>query len=216
MSARTDVTTQESFLGRLDRVRSQAGIKRHSQQSQRWYINKLRALGSSRAFRKLQDEAKEQRTIRRKPNQGYMYTYRYQPKHAATLPYWDRYPLILMLEAYSDGFLGLNLHYCPPKLRATLLDTLMEYMTDKDWERATRFGISYQLVKGYPIVEPLLKRYLYSHITSNIVMIPSNEWEGAIFLPLQQFQKKPASFVWSQSVQKAKLTNYKRKLRRKF
>ena len=46
----------------------------------------------------------------------------YDPKFKKTLPYYDTFPLVLPLETYNDGFLGINMHYLPIPLRVNLLD----------------------------------------------------------------------------------------------
>ena len=40
-----------------------------------------------------------------------MYFFRYDPKFRTTLPMFDKYPLVIVVERYTDGFLGLNMHY---------------------------------------------------------------------------------------------------------
>ena len=37
------------------------------------------------------------------------------------------------------------------------------------------------------------------HVRSNTVRIDADEWEIAIFLPVERFQKRSKSYVWSQS-----------------
>ena len=37
---------------------------------------------------------------------GKMYFYSYDPKLKDVLPYYDRFPLVIPIENYSDGFLG--------------------------------------------------------------------------------------------------------------
>ena len=39
---------------------------------------------------------------------GNMYFFRYDPKYKATLPVYDKYPLAIVIERYTDGFLGLT------------------------------------------------------------------------------------------------------------
>ena len=58
------------------------------------------------------------------PTIGEMYMFSYDPKYKDVLPYYDMYPLVIPIEMYADGFLGLNLHYLPPLARARLLDSL--------------------------------------------------------------------------------------------
>ena len=57
---------------------------------------------------------------------GNLYMFFYDPKTKEDLPYWDKFPMVLVLENYSDGFLGLNLHYLPPKFRVAFLTKLMK------------------------------------------------------------------------------------------
>ena len=56
----------------------------------------------------------------------------YGPKHAKKLPYYDTFPLVLPLERYSDGFLGMNFHYLPIPLRMKLLDKIFDF-AGGDW-----------------------------------------------------------------------------------
>ena len=58
---------------------------------------------------------------------GKLFCFYYDPKGKADLPYYDRFPLVLVLEKYNDGFLGLNLHYLPIKYRVAFLDKLLQY-----------------------------------------------------------------------------------------
>ena len=47
-------------------------------------------------------------------------------KHKETLPFYDSFPLVIIIGKAKGGFLGMNLHYLPPTLRAKFLDALME------------------------------------------------------------------------------------------
>ena len=55
---------------------------------------------------------------------GGMYLFSYNPKTKAKLPYYDRFPLAIPIEPYSNGFLGLNLHYLKPQYRVVILKAL--------------------------------------------------------------------------------------------
>ena len=55
---------------------------------------------------------------------GHMYFFFYDPKTKDKLPYYDRFPLVIPIQKYNDGFLGVNLHYIHPKHRIILLDKL--------------------------------------------------------------------------------------------
>ena len=68
------------------------------------------------------------------PMLGNMYLFSYDPKTKETLPYYDRFPLIIPFRpsvvsgkaGSGPGFYGLNLHYIPPRLRARLMDALYD------------------------------------------------------------------------------------------
>jgi len=120
---------------------------------------------------------------------GRMYFFRYDPKGKATLPVYDRFPLVLPIDMYPDGFLGLNLHYLDPYNRLYLLDLLHDFINNDKYDDSTRFKLAYDTLQGskrYKIIEPCLKRYLFSHIKSSLVYIEPDSWETAVFLPTER------------------------------
>lgn len=128
---------------------------------------------------------------------GEMYFYRYDAKHKDTLPYWDMYPLIFPFNTYSDGFIGINLHYLHPLVRAKLLDALQ-----KVGGKRNKMMLSWEILKGssqISLVKPCVKRYLYSHVKSPMVAIEKKDWLAASLMPTQSFQKKSAEYVWRQA-----------------
>ena len=133
---------------------------------------------------------------------GKMFMYFYDAKTKETLPYWDKFPLIFVVELYEDGWLGMNLHYLPLLLRIKLFDKLLQYADNKSLSRIDQLRLSYGLLKAvsqFPEVKPTLKRYLSEHVKSELLKIEPVDWEIAIFLPLQKFQKAPQEKVWSDS-----------------
>ena len=42
---------------------------------------------------------------------GRLNMFLYDPKYKDKLPYYDVFPLVLPIQRYSDGFLGINFHY---------------------------------------------------------------------------------------------------------
>lgn len=133
---------------------------------------------------------------------GCMYLFSYIAKHADTLPYWDRYPVIFPVEIYDDGFLGINLHYLPHVMRAKLMDALMELAFNNKYDKNYRLRISYELLKSfskYKYFKPCVKRYLYKQLRSRYYLIDWKEWSIAVFLPLERFQKMSKEHVWEES-----------------
>jgi len=131
-----------------------------------------------------------------------MYFFAYDPKHKETLPYYDMFPLILPVEKYSDGFLGINFHYLYPKERAVLLDQLMRFANNKNMDETTRIKLSYQSLGSftrYKRAKPCLHRYLTSFMKSQMVLVPPADWGTALFLPVERFRKMNKTAVWAES-----------------
>lgn len=130
---------------------------------------------------------------------GGMFVFSYDAKHKDTLPYWDALPLVIPIEIYKDGFLGLNLHYLPPRLREQLINKLMEYKRRSGTPRAY-MKLSYSMLSSAvksKLFEPCIHRYLTSHIRSNIIKVHEDAWRNATMLPVQKFQKTTAHKVWT-------------------
>jgi len=133
---------------------------------------------------------------------GRMYFFVYNPKHKATLPYYDMFPLVLPVERYSDGFLGINFHYLSPKDRAVLLDEIKIFANDKTLKETTRIRLTYDMLRGFTKfrrAKPCLKRYLTTYMKTQFIPVLPDEWGPAIFLPLENFKKKSKAGVWQES-----------------
>jgi hypothetical protein len=197
----------ETLLQKLERSASQKSFEKFSKQSFQWYKDRVRTLGGDRTRRELLKDAQAARRFRASPRPGYMYTFIYDAKHKDTLPYFDAFPLIIMVGPAEGGFTGLNLHYLPPKYRALLFDELLKVMNNSSYTDRTKLNITYQLLNAsakYKLFKPTFKRYLMDHMQSKLVFIPSSEWEAAMFLPIADFQGASNSKVWSDSLFKAK------------
>jgi hypothetical protein len=126
----------------------------------------------------------------------------YDPKTKETLPYYDSFPLTIIVDAAPGGFTGLNLHYLPMVLRAKFLDALMDITDDKKYDENTKFNMSYSMLKrasSMKYFKPCFKRYLTANVKSRFAKVPAPEWEIATFLPTQDFQKSSVTAVWKDS-----------------
>ena len=126
---------------------------------------------------------------------GKMYFFFYDAKHKDKLPVWDRFPLVFPIERYSDGFLGLNLHYLNIDERKALLDKLTSFANNKKLTPNTRLQLSYDLLQSTKslanLSRPCIKRYLNSQFRSRFVEITPDEWDKAVELPVEVFVRKP-------------------------
>ena len=121
---------------------------------------------------------------------GKMYHFFYDPKHKKTLPYYDRFPLIFPFKKVRGGFLGINLHYLPLRLRAKLMDELYTLSRDKRYDENTRLRLSYNVLNGaakYKYFKPCVKHYLTPHVKSRFLEIYAAEWDIALFPPTEKF-----------------------------
>ena len=136
---------------------------------------------------------------------GKMYFYYYDPKTKDKLPYYDRFPLVIPVERYADGFLGLNLHYIHPKQRMILLDKLSETTNNDKYDSTTKLRISYEYLaastKAFE-AQPCIKRYLFNHIDSRFLEISADEWDIAALLPVETFVGATTSKVFADSRKK--------------
>jgi hypothetical protein len=138
---------------------------------------------------------------------GGMYFFMYDPKTKEQLPYYDIFPLVIPLERYADGFLGINLHYLPVRLRANFLDKLTDFAVYNENDEVRRVKATYEILsqtRRYKELQPCLKRYLFNNVKSRLATVLPGEWETAIFLPVEQFQKQSKRVVHQESMQEIK------------
>ena len=150
----------------------------------------------------LKIDAAQQGTLTGRLIPGRMYFFMYNPKHKATLPYYDMFPLVLPIQKFSNGFLGINFHYVNMKDRAILLDELKIFVNDRTLSEAARIRVSYNMMRGFTRfkrAKPCLKRYLTTYMKSQFIPVTPDEWGPALFLPVEQFRKRNKMAVWQES-----------------
>ena len=135
---------------------------------------------------------------------GKLYHFFYDPKWKEELPYYDTFPLVFPIELYSDGFLGINLHYLPPYFRAKLMDAL--YTTaEKSGSLIEKLSISYKILANasrFKYFKPCIKRYLTSHMRSMPLEINVKYWDMALMMPTARFKKMSMEDVHIESLKK--------------
>ena len=192
-----------SLFDTLELQAFRAGITARTDASKKWFQANVKKIGQVNRTSLLKDDALDPVS---KTLWGNMYMYFYDPKHKDTLPYYDRFPLILMVEPAPGGFDGLNLHYLNPRVRAKFLDQLMKTAPKKITDKS-RIRAQYKILqssKKFKEFKPCFKHYLTEHVKSKIVRVPMAEWEIAIFLPTEQFKGKGKAAIWAESNKIAK------------
>jgi hypothetical protein len=143
----------------------------------------------------------------RREHLGRMIMFFYDPKLANSLPYYDRFPLVIPLEIYNDGFLGINLHYLPPMRRAQLLDAILNIYDNQHMDERRKLIMSYNLLRAYTrsrLYVPCIKRYLYTHMRSRFYMVAPEDWQMAVLLPTERFEKASKTRVFAESMMTVK------------
>ena len=139
--------------------------------STQWYKDKIREFGQPGALDLIRDGKRDT-----KPFYGKLNMFFYDPKHKKKLPYYDTFPLVLPIEKYPDGFLGINMHYLPIPLRIRLLDGLVDFSNNTKFDESTRLIVDYSKLKNINLIKPTLHRYLAGFTKSQFRRIDANEF----------------------------------------
>ena len=162
--------------------------------STEWYKDKIKEFGKPGALNLIRDGKRDS-----KPFYGRLNMFFYDPKWKKKLPYYDVFPLVLPLEKYPDGFLGINMHYLPIPLRIKLLDRLVDFSNNTKFDESTKLMVDYSKLKNVRLIRPTIHRYLAGHTKSQFRRIDADEFTIATLLPVQRFKKAAAKEVWSDS-----------------
>jgi len=191
----------------FQKIRDEAerkGLEPFTKKSYNWYLKNLKNMTNVTERKILTDD---NLLVRKKPLIGRMFMYGYGPKWAEKLEYYDTFPLIIMVGPAEGGFYGINLHYLNPTRRAAFFDILRGYATDKRYSQQTRLRMTYSMLKSNKTARafgPCFKHYLKSHIRTKVVQVPPKEWQTALFLPTDNFQKADRSKVWRDTNRRSK------------
>ena len=190
-----------SLLNKVSDAVRKGTVGQEVRRSAKWFQTKIKGLegtlrnqwtqtNAPKFYREAETKVNP-KVLRLRANLGDLFCYYYNPKHRMTLPYYDRFPMIMLIGYEKETFLGLNFHYLNPRIRAILLDRVTAKIAGGliRWEKIMRI----------PQIAPTVKRYRYDHIVRKVIPIEEKENEIAIFLPLERFKKASKSKVWADS-----------------
>lgn len=181
----------------FDSIRQDAAGKERSVQ---WYQAQVKRLGTINTNQLLRQGILVNQVL-----PGYMYLFAYDPKLKDTLPYYDRFPLVLPFRKVPGGFYGINLHYLPYLIRMRMLRFLHEFASDKNMDEKTRLRMNWNLLQSSSRLKPVqvcVKHYLQEHVLSRFMKIPYNDWVIATQLPVERFVGEKKDVVWRQTRKK--------------
>ena len=171
-----------------------------------WYRDAAQKVTNVSAPRLLTDRANIKAKITQQ-DIGKMYMFFYDALHKDTLPYFDMFPLIFIIGFKEDGFLGINLHYISPLLRARLMDALYTTANNNKYDNTTKLKISYQLLNKaskFKYFSPCVKHYLWSQVVGQYLNVEVQNWDIALMLPTERFAGRGVTKqkVWAESAKK--------------
>jgi hypothetical protein len=196
-----------NLFNRLELQAFRAGVTPRTKESREWFRKKSSNLRSINREQLMNEDPLKRRAAAKADDSGLIGTMQmffYDPKHKKTLPYYDAFPLVIIVGPAEGGFYGLNLHYLPPILRAKFLDALMDVLGAK-MTKSARMALTYKMLKKTAKMryyKPCLKHYLTAHVKSRLAEVQTPEWEIATFLPTAQFRKANSQKVFYDSRQK--------------
>lgn len=118
---------------------------------------------------------------------GKMYTFAYEPIGQDRLPYWDRFPLVIVLEIRKHTIVGINVHYIPMKDRIKIFKKLLNSASTAGLSSRSKLNDAFSDIKKVNRYNYMVKQYHGSGVRSNIYEIPGNEWGQAVTLPYSNF-----------------------------
>ncbi len=175
-----------------------------TQTARDWYRNAAKGMTMVTAEQIISDTKKKntRASVSNEGQIGQMMLFQYEAKYKDTLPYYDRFPLIFPINIVKGGFMGINMHYLPPKLRAQLMDALYTVSSNKRYDEKTILNLSYDILNGaskFRLFKPTIKKYLTRQVRSRFIKIEASEWDIALFLPLQNFVGASSQKVYADS-----------------
>ena len=162
--------------------------------STQWFREKIKEFGTPKSADLIRD-GKRTST----PTFGLLNMFIYDPKLKDKLPYYDTFPLVLPIEKYSNGFLGINIHYLSMPMRLRLLDRLVDYSNNDKFDTSTKLNVDYSRLKKVDLIKPCLKRYLAGNVKTQFRKVEADEFMVATLLPVQRFKKQSDSHVFAKS-----------------
>jgi hypothetical protein len=159
----------------FERVKEKAGSE---EQTWAWYRKTVRSMAMEykehpdKTIRderkdKVDDEdSKDKNQLRRYARQGHLFLFEYKAK-MKYLPYYDTFPLVYVIQANSDHFIGANLHYMEPRKRVIAIEKLKQDRID--------------------LPKACFHKYILDHVDGFLLDLALEEWDTAVVLPVEHF-----------------------------
>lgn len=171
----------------------------------KWFKQKIDSMSARRVTPSalMNTEAQDHLTSYLQP--GKLYAYYYVPKYKDTLPYYDTFPLVFPYARDDETFIGLNMHYLPPRERYELFKALINTFSNPMLSENSRMRVHWDIIvqsSKMKIAQACIHRYRFDHVKSPYLEFIPDEWPLAMTLPCARFIKQSEDHVWSDSIRK--------------
>lgn len=160
-----------------------------------WFSYSIKRLNASR-----------QNSIAQRFSPGTIIMFYYDPIHKKTLPYYDEFPLVIILQKTKNGFLGLNLHYIPPQIRSKILlhllielDSIGGIVENAQQNEVVRLKLTHKILQNLTsswYFYPCIREYNFDKVRSKMLNISSSDWVNVVNLPFENFVKESKTNIW--------------------
>ena len=184
--------------------RNQYDLEEASKKSRSWFEGEVRTLRRQQ-YTPVKIMRGSPKDLRVKIRPGFMYMFIYDAETKKELPYYDRFPVVMVIRVTQGGFIGLNLHYLPYYLRFLLLDRLWRFRSNTRMDETTRLRFTWETINGvarYRAAQPTIHRYKYSRMRSQFRFVNITDWATAMLLPVENFRGASKQKVWADSRKK--------------
>ena len=93
-----------ALIDRLQRELQRQPLATNTKKARKWIRDKVKELENLRPELLMRDTKRKRNTFQL----WKMYFFNYNPKWKDILPFYDIFPLVIPIDFYSDGFLGLD------------------------------------------------------------------------------------------------------------
>ena len=157
----------------FEQVKEAAGSEKRSLS---WYRRQVKSIAKNYTLDLLKSDEnydasatpdfQDTNELRNEVRIGHLYLFEY--KATSKTPFHDTFPLVYVIDRQSDHFIGANLHYINPKSRYSVIDNLIN--------------------NDYLKVSPnCVHKYLSNNVSGYFLDLGKDEWDTAIFLPIENF-----------------------------
>lgn len=202
------IDEKNSVIYKLRQQARSIGLRPRTKDAVDFFLKTVRRLRTP--IRKSPGFAKDTSLIPRSNIRPGMFMYYEYDPVTERLPYWDKFPLTLIIAVWQENgkvyFDGLNFHYLPPFMRFALMIRLLEFKSNNPNLKNTKVNINYNMIKDVGNLnefKPAYKKYLLGQVKSNFYQVELRHLDIAMSLPLANWQGASESTVWSDTIANA-------------